>query len=83
MVEDVVRDVPPDCTNETIGGLPLDLDLHERGQLWCRAAEHALGLPVASTGSLLLTKKGLAEPTPHFFRVAGMAGSSPANCCCP
>eukprot|EP00971_Amphidinium_carterae_P229534 4554164-Amphidinium_carterae.1 len=27
--------------------------------LWCRAAEHALGLPVGSRGSLLLTRRGL------------------------
>eukprot|EP00971_Amphidinium_carterae_P057168 1130381-Amphidinium_carterae.2 len=32
--------------------------------LWCRAAEHALGLPVGSRGSLLLTRRSLAEPAP-------------------
>eukprot|EP00971_Amphidinium_carterae_P270741 5372737-Amphidinium_carterae.1 len=30
--------------------------------LWCRAAEHALGLRVGSRSSLLLTRRGLAEP---------------------
>eukprot|EP00971_Amphidinium_carterae_P125622 2488588-Amphidinium_carterae.2 len=32
MVQDVVRDMPPDCTEETIRGMPLDLDLHQRGE---------------------------------------------------
>eukprot|EP00971_Amphidinium_carterae_P098697 1951994-Amphidinium_carterae.1 len=31
MVEDVVSDMPPDCTEKAIGLLPLHFDLHHRG----------------------------------------------------
>eukprot|EP00971_Amphidinium_carterae_P194627 3862086-Amphidinium_carterae.1 len=39
-------------------------DVETLWPLWCRAAEHALGLPVGSRGSLLLTRRSLAEPVP-------------------
>eukprot|EP00971_Amphidinium_carterae_P224173 4448078-Amphidinium_carterae.1 len=40
------------------------MDVETLWPLWCCAAEHALGLPVGSRGSLLLTRSSLAEPAP-------------------
>eukprot|EP00971_Amphidinium_carterae_P170839 3385841-Amphidinium_carterae.1 len=39
-------------------------DVETLWPIWCRAAEHALGLPGGSRGSLLLTRRSLAEPAP-------------------
>eukprot|EP00971_Amphidinium_carterae_P319360 6347297-Amphidinium_carterae.2 len=40
-------------------------DVETLWPLWCRAAEHALGLPVGSRGSLLLARSSLAGLAPE------------------